>query len=172
MPVSDIDYARSLWRLMALDQSYFYEIGVAVRKLGFDSPVVAALQKLKFLIQEGNIKELEALIDKKGWPKISQVGENAAGTAFYIIQHSDAVKQEKYLSLLKTRCEEKEASWIHYAMLYDRLKMNLNLPQRYGTQFNLNNRATGKFELYQLEDKAKVNDWRKEVGLPALTNIE
>jgi hypothetical protein len=53
-------------------------------------------------------------------------------------------------------------------MLYDRLKMNQNLPQRYGTQAVLNNTLTGAYELYKLEDEKKVNDWRKEVGLPPL----
>jgi hypothetical protein len=166
--IKDIPYAKSLLRLMVLDQSYFYETGIAVRKLGFDSPVVKAMQKLKSSLSERNLKEVEDLISRKGWPKISEVGPDAAGAPFYIIQHSDSESQAKYLPALKARCEEKEASWVHYAMLYDRLKMNQNLPQRYGTQAVLNNTLTGAYELYKLEDEKKVNDWRKEVGLPPL----
>ena len=30
------------------------------------------------------------------------------------------------------------------------------------------NRKSGAFELYTLEDKTIVNEWRKEVGLPPL----
>lgn len=171
-PFKDVDFMKSLWRLKAFDQAYFYEIGIAVRKLGFTSPVVVALQKLKSLYNERNVNELEMLLTKNGWPKNSEVGPDAAGAAFYVIQHSTAEKQEKYLPMLKKRCEEKEANWIHYAMMYDRMKMNQNLPQRYGTQANLNNRETGGFELYTLEDKTKVNEWRKEVGLPPLKGYD
>ncbi|MHC1705540.1 MAG: DUF6624 domain-containing protein [Tenuifilaceae bacterium] len=170
-PFKDLDYAKALWRMMAYDQSYMYEIGIAVRKLGFTSPVVSALQKLKSLLNERNQKELEALIAKNGWPKNSEVGSKAAEAAFYIIQHSDAEKQQKYIPMLKKCCEEKEANWIHYAMLYDRMKMNQKLPQKYGTQMNLDNRKTGTYEIYQLEDKSKVNEWRKELGLPPLKEI-
>lgn len=168
----DVDFMKALWRFKAYDQAYFYEIGVAVRKLGFTSPIVVALQKLKSLYNERNVSELEILLSKNGWPKNSEVGTDATSAAFYVIQHSTADKKEKYLPLLKKRCEENEASWIHYAMMYDRMKMNQNLPQRYGTQANLDNRATGGFELYTLEDKTKVNDWRKEVGLPPLKNVD
>lgn len=168
VPIVDVEYAKKLWCLMALDQAYMYEIGIAVRKLGFTSPVVIALQKLKDVTNQRNQQYLEELIAKKGWPKISEVGQEAAGTAFYIVQHSNADLQQKYIPILKKLCEEKEASCIHFAMLYDRMKMNQNLPQRYGTQMNLDNRITGAVELYPLEDAAKVDEWRKELGLEPL----
>jgi hypothetical protein len=48
---------------------------------------------------------------------------------------------------------------------------NMKLPQKYGTPMNPDNRATGAFDLYPLEDKSKVNEWRMEVGLPPLKNF-
>jgi hypothetical protein len=167
-PFTDIEYSKALWRMMASDQAYFYEIGVGVRKLGPDSPVVRALWKYKNSINKKNQQELEELIAKKGWPKNSDVGSAAAGAAFYVIQHADTEMQQKYLPLLKERCEEKEASWSNYAMMYDRMKVSRNLPQKYGTQPVLNNENSGAFGLAPLEDETKVNEWRKEIGLPPL----
>jgi len=167
-PFKDIEYAKALWKLMARDQAYFNEIFIAGRKIGMKSSVVEALFKLKSMFSENNQKELEELITKKGWPRNSEVGPVAAGAAFYVIQHSDAEKQEKYLPMLRQRCEEKESNWQHYAMMYDRMKVLRNLPQKYGTQPVLNNENTGLYELAPLENESKVNEWRKEVGLPPL----
>lgn len=167
-PFKDIEYAKALWKLMAMDQSYINEIFIAGRKIGMKSSVVEALFRSKSMLNEMAIKELEKLISEKGWPRNSDVGPAAAGAAFYVIQHSDAARQQKYLPMLKQRCEEKEANWQHYAMMYDRMKVLHNLPQKYGTQPVLNNEKTGTFELAPLEDESKVNEWRKEVGLPPL----
>jgi hypothetical protein len=169
--IRDIEYAKALWRLKCMDQSLFYETGLAAKKLGPGSPVVTALREYKDYINGSNQKELEVLLNEKGWPRNSEVGKDAAEAAFYVLQHSDPLMQQKYLPLLKLRCEEKEASWIHYAMLFDRMKVNMGLPQRYGTQPILDNRNSGKFELAPLEDKTKVNEWRKEIGLEPLKSL-
>jgi hypothetical protein len=166
-PYKDIDYARALWKMKAYDQAYFSEITLAERKTGMKSTVVRALWEFKFMINEKNQKELEVLIAKKGWPKNSEVGSTAAGAAFYVIQHADVEKQKKYVPMLKQRCEEKEASWQNYALLYDRMRMNENKPQKYGTQTRYIEQ-TDSIELYPLEDETKVDEWRKEIGLPPL----
>lgn len=167
-PYKDTEFAKALWKMMAFDQSYFDVMRLAAMKIGRRSSVDEALQNFKNMINHNNQKALEDLIAQKGWPRISEVGSTAAGAAFYVIQHSDAEKQKKYIPMLKKRCEEKEANWLHYAMLYDRLQMNLNLPQRYGTQMNLDNIETGEYELYKLEDETKVSEWRREIGLPPI----
>jgi len=77
-PFKDIEYAKSLWRLGAYDQAYFNEIGIAFRKFGMRSSVASGLWKLKFMIQEKSQKELEQLVAAKGWPKIREVGSEAA----------------------------------------------------------------------------------------------
>ncbi len=132
-PIADEAYARKLWHMRALDQAYYAEIGLAERKIGRNSSVVYALWKMKEGINEQNQKELESLVAKKGWPKVSQVGKHAAGTAFLVIQHSDLEKQKKYLPVIKKLCEEKEADWAAYALMYDRIQVDQNKPQRYGS---------------------------------------
>jgi len=167
-PYKDIEYAKKLWKMQALDQAYYNDIDIAGKKIGMNSTVVIALWDLKDRINKQNQIELEQLIESKGWPKISEVGGMAAGAAFLIIQHSDNEKQKKYLPVIKKLCEQNEASWQSYALMFDRIQTNDNKPQKYGSQVKYNEQ-TQKYELYPLEDEAKVDEWRKEVGLGPLS---
>ena len=162
--INDIDYAKKLWRMKALDQSYYDEIEIAEKKVGMKSSVVIALWDLKDAINKKNQKELLELIAQKGWPKKSNVGEQACASAFLIIQHSNLEYQEKYLPVIKTLCEQGEASWADFALMYDRILTENNRPQKYGSQIRYNDK-TKLHELFPLENKNKVDEWRKEVGL-------
>jgi hypothetical protein len=166
--IKDIEYAKALWRLLCMDQYCFYETGIAARKLGSDSPVVNALRRLQRMLNEKNLKELEALLSEKGWPKRSEVGQEAAGAAFFVLQHSNAEAQEKFISMFEKRCRENEANWQQYALMFDRMRMNQNKPQRFGTHSYLDPGKGRTDELYPLEDETKVDEWRKEIGLEPL----
>lgn len=168
--IKDEAYASKLWRLLCLDQYGFYETGIAVRNLGPGSPVVTALRRMQELQNEKNLKELEILLEIRGWPEISQVGSKASEAAFYVLQHSNATAQEKYIRLFEAACRKGEGNWKQYALMFDRMRMNQNLPQRYGTHFILDNRAAGENKLYPLEDESRVDEWRKEIGLEPLNN--
>lgn len=166
-PYRDIEYAKVLWRLGAYDQAYFNEIGIAVRKLGMRSSVASAIWRLKFMIQEKSQKELEQLVAEKGWPKISEVGSQAAMAAYLVAIHTNDGSQRKYLPMIKQRCEESELPWQRYANIYDRCLFNENRPQKYGTHTRFNEQTKSE-ELYPLEDEKKVDEWRKELGLEPL----
>jgi hypothetical protein len=166
--IKDTEYAKALWRLQCMDQYGFYETGIAVRKLGPGSPVVTALRRLQLMINKNNLNELESLLSQKGWPKRSQVGPQASGAAFFVLQHSNAEVQEKYISMFEKCCKENEGDWQQYALMFDRMRMNQNKPQRFGTHTYLDP-SKGKIdELYPLEDESKVDEWRKEIGLEPL----
>jgi len=166
-PYKDIEYAKALLKLGAYDQAYFNEIGIVFRKFGMRSSVASALWRLKFMIQEKNQKELEQLIAAKGWPKIGEVGSEAAMAAYLVAMHSNDGSQKKYLPMIKQRCEENELPWQRYANIYDRCLFNENKPQKYGTHTRYND-LTKSEELYPLEDETKVDEWRKELGLEPL----
>jgi hypothetical protein len=168
-PITNEAYARKLWELHALDQAYYKDINLAERALGRNSSVVWALWELKKSINEQNQKELELLINKNGWPKISQVGRGAASSAFLIIQHSNLAKQKKYLPIIQKLCAEKEADWQSYALMYDRVQVGEKKPQRYGSQVTFN-KTTQLYELEPLEDEQKVDEWRSEIGMQPLAN--
>jgi hypothetical protein len=73
-PITDVDYARKLWRMHALDQALYHDIDLAEKKINRSAPIIFALWDIKEQYNLQNQKELEALIAKKGWPKISEVG--------------------------------------------------------------------------------------------------
>jgi hypothetical protein len=160
----DLDYAKKLWKMRALDQAYYKEVEITRKKFGNFSSIEMAFASIKEKINKQNVKDLEELVNKKGWPKISNVGENAASAAYLIIQHSTIELQKKYISEIKKLCEENEAKWSNYAYMYDRIQMNENKPQKYGSQLRYNEEKKS-YELYKLEDESKVDEWRKEVGL-------
>ncbi|NSW93520.1 MAG: hypothetical protein HPY62_02295 [Bacteroidales bacterium] len=166
--IKDIDFAKTLLRMLCMDQYCFCEVGLAVRKLGPGSPVVDALRRLQKMINDNNLKELERLLVQKGWPRRSEVGPEAAAAAFFLLQHSNAEAQQKYISLIEKCCRENEGNWQQYALLFDRMRMNQNKPQRFGTHTYLDPNAGSPNELYPLEDDSKVDEWRKEIGLEPL----
>lgn len=168
-PIADEDYARKLWRMKALDQAYYRDLELLRKKADTNSSAEKSLWQKKEVLNKQNQKELEFLIAKKGWPKISQVGHNAAAAAFLIIQHSESTLQKKYLPVIKKLCENREAVWSSYALMYDRIQVSENKPQRYGSQVHLNSN-TNKDELYPLEDENKVDEWRKEIGMQPLAD--
>jgi hypothetical protein len=168
-PYKDVEYAKQLWYMSATDQAYYDCIDLAERKTGRNSTVVQALWKLKKLLNDRNQKDLEKLIELKGWPKISVVGEDAANAAFLVIQHSDIDQQQKYLPIIENLCKQNEASWQDYALMYDRIQVNSNKPQKYGSQVRFNE-VSGTYELFPLLDENKVDQWRKEVGLEPLAD--
>ena len=165
--IKDVAFAKALWKLAAWDQAFFQEVGIAARKTGAKSSVVEAIWQLKFLIQKRNQLELDALLVQKGWPRIGDVGREAAMAAYLVVMHSNDGLQKKYLDTVKTMCEAGELPWVRYANMLDRSRFNDNLPQRYGTHTRYNEQAHAE-EPYPLEDASKVNEWRKEVGLPPL----
>lgn len=117
------------------------------------------------LLDEAHVHALINLIGFD-WPKISEVGERPAKTAFLVISHTaDTSMIARYLPLLKDRCEAGEAEWIHYATLSDRMLVHRGLPQHYGTQYRPPGSEGEKLRLFPLENAAMVNEWRKELGL-------
>jgi hypothetical protein len=166
-PYKDVDYAKKLWKIQALDQAYYREMLIIEKKINPNSFVNSAIWDLKEPINKQNIKDLEELIEQKGWPKKSRVGTTATGSAFLVIQHSTTELQKKYLPIIKQLCEENEAEWSNYALMYDRIQTSDNKPQRYGSQLHYNEK-TKSYELFPLEDENKVDEWRKEVGLGTL----
>ncbi|HOW86273.1 MAG TPA: hypothetical protein P5119_09780 [Candidatus Aminicenantes bacterium] len=167
LSVKDVEYAKALWKLRAWDQAFFLEVGIAGRKIGMRSSVVEALWAFKFMVQERNQAELAALVARKGWPRVREVGSEAAMGAYLVAMHSRDGAQKKYLADIKRACQAGELPWVRYANIYDRALFNENKPQRYGTHTKYNE-LTKKEELYPLEDESKVDEWRKEIGLEPL----
>jgi len=115
-----------------------------------------------------NAAELENMIDANGWLGKSLVGKDGAEAAWLVVQHaiSRPAFSRKCLKLIEKAVAENEAEPYQFAYLNDRISFFENRPQKYGTHSDWN--EAGVMEVWTLEDKEKVNDYRVEVGLPPL----
>lgn len=168
-PYKDLEYAKILWRMYALDQAYYTDMEMEEKINGPASPLISELWKKKKSINEQNQTQLLKLIKEKGWPKLSDVNGRAASSAFLIIQHSDIEKQKQFLPTIEELCKVNEANWESYALMYDRIQMEEGKPQKYGSQVT-RKKGSDKWELHPLLDETKVDEWRKECGMGPLAD--
>ena len=98
------------------------------------------------------------------WP-ISEVGERVSFNIWLLVQHADRDPefQRKVLRLMEPMVETGEVNGRNFAYLYDRV----NEPQRYGTQLMC---IEGAFSPRPLADPARVDEFRKSVGLGPLAD--
>lgn len=120
-------------------------------------------------VDAGNLKRVEEIIMKFGWPTYSMVGKTAADGAFMVIQHSDLNTQRKYFKQLLDAAKEDEASKESVALLTDRISVRLKGMQIFGTQvYQVKDSLTGKpgpYTYFPIKDEADVGAKRNEMGL-------
>jgi len=119
-------------------------------------------------VHERNARELEAIIERYGWPGKSLVGEEGADAAWLILQHAIGRPEllRKCLPHLKGAAKRGEADPAHAAYLEDRICFFERRPQHYGTQFDWD--EEGNLSPWLLEDPEKVDENRSSVGLEPL----
>lgn len=118
-----------------------------------------------------NTERMREIIKQIGWPTISKVGVEASKDAWLLVQHADhdVGFQTECLDLMKQE-PEGEVARHDIAYLEDRIHVNNETPQVYGTQFD---QKDGKFIPQEIENEEEVNLRRAEMGLPTLEeNIE
>jgi hypothetical protein len=103
-----------------------------------------------------------AMVPREGWFSFSKYGEEAARAAFLIVQHGDKELWRRFLPVIEARVAKGEAAGADYALMYDRLATTEGRPQRYGSQTHCVN---GRMEPFPLEDPAKVDALRKQMGV-------
>ncbi len=165
--IKNVEFAKKLYKLCAADQAYYSEIDFAEKKYGHEAKQVKDIWRKKEKLNQQNQRELEELLTEKGWPKRSDVGLEATNSAFLIIQHSDLDKMKKYIPIIKKYCTEGEGSCSAFAMMFDRIKVAQNLPQRYGTQVQYNKKKKA-YELFPLENEGQLHEYREWAGLPTI----
>lgn len=118
-----------------------------------------------------NAHELERLIGEHGWLGKSIIGADGADGAWLVVQHAISLPEfsRRCLHLIEEAAAKGEAEPFHAAYLRDRICFFENRPQRYGTQSDWN--ADGQMQVWVLEDEAKVNDYRRQVGLKPLESL-
>jgi hypothetical protein len=163
---------RELIKMGNEDQKHREELSVRMKELaGPDKERAmkrfAALVKKQDKIDKRNIKRLEEIINRYGWPTKSMVGKEASEWAFFIVQHADHAYMKKYFPLLKAAAARNEARRDHAAMMEDRILMGEGKKQIYGTGLKTDD-VTKELKLWPIENEEEVDARRASVGLPPM----
>ena len=112
-----------------------------------------------------NLKLLDSIVCKSGWPGIDAVGQRASLAAFLIVQHAELAVQETYLPTLQKAATSKQAEPSQVATLEDRINVRNQRPQRYASQLCFLKRGGYAWRPIENEDEAVIDAAREMVGL-------
>lgn len=132
---------------------------VAARRL----PTAEAAQHLIGLMlaaDSTDLRRVEAIMQRYGYPGKTLVGTPTNEAAFYVLQHSSRIP--RYLPLVKRAADQGELPFHLYAMMLDRQLMYEGKPQVYGTQGRSYTGHPGF--IWPVEDPIHVNERRKKAG--------
>lgn len=151
--VPEPQLAEELVRLGKADQ--------AVRK---QIPAGSDPEFWKRMASEDKLREerLAQIIADKGWPLVSQVGHEAANSAWLIAQHASPGFLERCLPLMQAAADRHELALSSLALSVDRVLMHEGKPQIYGSQFQVKDGAT---VAYPIADMAHLEERRASMGL-------
>lgn len=112
-----------------------------------------------------NAIALESIIDETGFPCRDKVGQDAANSAWIVVQHSISRPSlmKRYYDLMKDAVASKKANPVHLAYLSDRINVFQDKPQLYGTQYDWD--ENGKMSPKAFDNLDEVNKRREELGL-------
>jgi hypothetical protein len=119
-------------------------------------------------VHERNADRLAQIIAQIGWPSHSTVGEDAARSAFLVVQHaiSRPAFMRSCLPLLEHAAATGDVPRIEVAMLTDRMLILSGKPQLYGTQFDWD--ENGQMSPQPIGDVRHANRLRKAAGMETL----
>ena len=118
-----------------------------------------------------NSKNLKAIIDRYGFPTLKNSSPSVVNAAWRVVQHS--IGEPSFMKncfALFQKFSSEEIPLNLRAYLGDRIAFYERKPQKYGTQFDYD--LNGKMTVWWLEDKTRVEEWRANVGLPPLKDVE
>ena len=94
-------------------------------------------------VETNNQNRIEQLYKDYGFLGEKKIGKEAATSFWLPIQHADndIPFQQEMLKAMKKESEKGSADKYHYAMLEDRINVNLNKPQRFGSQVTYNDKG-------------------------------
>jgi hypothetical protein len=109
-------------------------------------------------------EKLKEIVKQIGWPTISKVGAQASFNAWLIVQHADhdPTFQKQCLNLIK-QLPANEVNQVLIPYLEDRIRVNTNQRQLYGTQIQVD--QNGTIEPYSIEDFENLDIRRAKFNL-------
>jgi hypothetical protein len=119
-------------------------------------------------VHSRNAERLREIIEQRGWPGRTLVGERGARAAWLILEHASAYPQlmRGGLAMIRDAAARGEVSAAEVAVLEDRIRILEGRPQLYGTQYDWDDR--GEMSPLPIEDPKQVDERRLAIGLPRL----
>lgn len=154
VPVPDPQLAEELTRMGEQDQ--------AIRK---QIPEKFDPEFWKRMAGEDKLRQerLARIIEEKGWPLASQVGHQAANSAWLIAQHGSDDFLKRCLPLMQAAADRHELPLSSLALSIDRVLMHDGQKQRYGSQFQTD--KDGRTVVYPIDEMATLDERRASMGL-------
>lgn len=162
-PDFDQNLCRILWKMSMRDQLFYSEIKRIEKKEGIKSKAVDSLFSIKRAINEENQKTLDSILVKSGFPRLTKVGYQASHGAFLIVQHAALDYQTKLFDTLIDLAKVNEIDKQSFCMYLDRVYIDNNKPQLYGTQIGID--SLGYNFLFPVEDPENLDKRRQEMDL-------
>lgn len=119
-------------------------------------------------VHDQNARHLAEILEARGWPGRSLVGEDGAEAAWLVVQHAIAQPafMRRGLALLEAAVAANEAPMRHAAQLEDRIRTFEGRRQRFGTEFDWD--ADGRMSPLPIDDWDAVEALRASAGLMPL----
>ena len=116
-----------------------------------------------------NYYKLRDIFAKYGYPNKDLVGDKGSGNFWLLVQHQDRrpAFQDSVLKAMKVEVDRDKASPSNYAYLVDRVCINSNKEQVYGTQMQLNHDSTS-YEPRPVIEPSKLDERRKSMHLSGI----
>lgn len=120
-------------------------------------------------IYQTHTVRLKEIMKTTGYPGIDQVGKEGEYNFWLMVQHADfdPAFQKIILGKMEVELANNNADKSNYALLTDRVKLNTNEKQLYGTQVTYNT-DIGQAIPNPLQDSLTVNARRESMGLPPI----
>lgn len=161
---ADADLKTRFASVYVLDQAPRMAIGEIMRSSATSEEKALARAALRPIMAEQDPRNLQIVLDHlppEGWYLRSRYGDEVATTAFLVVQHSDPETWRRFVPVLEPLVAQGEIDGQSYALMYDRLALAEQRPQRYGSQMQCEN---GQWVVMQLEAPETVEERRRGMG--------
>lgn len=160
--------AKHIDSMMQEDQKWRLEIFKLMKKEKSEYDMATLTQNI-MKVDSLNLIEAKKIINKYGLPNYDLVGKKSSDLFGAMILHfdNDIPFQEKVLELIKKEIKQNNISKENFAYLTDRILVNKEQKQLYGTQTELDEK-TNLYIATPLQYPNKVDALRKELGIEPL----
>lgn len=162
-PSDDTERFLRMYRLDQMGRKAMQDVDLSSLSPGQAKAAERVMWAAQGAVDEANLDALLEMLPPEGWFYKSRYGEGPSQTAFLIIQHSDLEQWRRFVPVLEPLVATGEVNGQQFGLMYDRLAINENRPQRYGTQMACKD-GRWTIDRDNLEDPTNADKRRAEMG--------